>query len=61
MGESVALPHGSRAVERNVVGIDKNGQVMRSGNSLNAGSSLRVNEFSVVWFVLMWEKPSLNT
>jgi len=23
------MPHGSRAVERSVVGIDKNGQIMR--------------------------------
>ena len=55
------LPHGSWAVERSVVGIDENGQIMRQGDSLDVGSSLWMNEFSVVCFVLLWEKPSLNT
>ena len=55
------MPHGSWAVERSVVGIDEIGQIMRQGNSLDVGSSLWVNEFTVVCFVLLWEKPSLNT
>jgi len=49
------------AVERSVVGIDEIGQIMRQGNSLDVGSSLWVNKFTVVCFVLLWEKPSLNT
>ena len=42
------------------MGIDENGQIMQQGNSLDVGSSLWMNEFTVVWFVLLWEKPSLN-
>ena len=34
------MPHDSWAVERSVVGIDENGQIMRQGNSLDVGSSL---------------------